>query len=131
MRHRSTTQHSTTLALALALGLSTVATAQTGVNPARDEVSSKPKIYSPYVARTVRNNNFAEGVYWGDTHLHTSYSTDAGMIGNTLPPEAAYKFALGEEVVTSSGQRALPATLHGQEHADRQDRDRHQTHVDQ
>ncbi len=106
MRHRSTTQHSSTLALALTLGLSTVATAQTGVNPAKEDLVDTQKIYSPYVARTVHNNNFAEGVYWGDTHLHTSYSTDAGMIGNTLPPEAAYKFALGEEVVTSSGQRA-------------------------
>jgi hypothetical protein len=35
--------------------------------------------YSPYPAKTFPNR-----VYFGDTHLHTSYSTDAGMIGNTL-----------------------------------------------
>ena len=34
--------------------------------------------YSPYPAK-----NFPNRVYFGDTHLHTSYSTDAGMIGNT------------------------------------------------
>ena len=28
--------------------------------------------------------NLAEGLYWGDTHLHTTYSTDAGMIGYRL-----------------------------------------------
>jgi hypothetical protein len=56
-------------------------------------------------SRTAADANFAEGVYWGDTHLHTSYSTDAGMMGNTLGPEEAYRFALGEEVVASHGER--------------------------
>jgi hypothetical protein len=58
-------------------------------------------IYSPYV---VGEN--ATQVYWGDTHLHTSYSADAGMIGNTLGPEVAYRFALGHEIKTNSGQKA-------------------------
>jgi hypothetical protein len=42
--------------------------------------------------------------YFGDTHLHTAYSTDAGMIGNTLGPEDAYRFAKGELVTSSTGQ---------------------------
>jgi hypothetical protein len=63
------------------------------------------KNYSPYVERKAIDSNFAEGVYWGDTHLHPSYSTDAGMMGNTLGPEEAYRFALGEEVVASHGER--------------------------
>ena len=87
-----------------ALILPGVALAQTGVDPGK---GPKPqKIYSPYVQRTVSDANFSEGVFWGDTHLHTSLSTDAGMVGNTLGPEEAYRFALGEEIVTSSGQRA-------------------------
>jgi hypothetical protein len=45
-------------------------------------------------------------VYWGDTHLHTSYSVDAGFFGNTLDPEQAFRFARGEEVVASGGERA-------------------------
>ena len=45
-------------------------------------------------------------MYWGDTHLHTKYSSDSGMIGNKLGPEEAYRFAKGEEVLASSGQRA-------------------------
>ena len=57
--------------------------------------------YSPYVER-----EGLEQVYWGDTHLHSSYSTDAGMAGTTLGPEAAYRFARGEAVTSSIGQKA-------------------------
>jgi hypothetical protein len=59
--------------------------------------------YSPYPEKT-----FPDRVYFGDTHLHTSYSTDAGMIGNTVGPDDAYRFARGEEVKQSHG---LPAKL--------------------
>ena len=76
------------------------------VNPREEDIPEAPAIYSPYVERTANDNNFAEGLYWGDTHLHTGYSTDAGMIGNTLGPEEAYRFAMGQEVISSTGQRA-------------------------
>jgi len=58
------------------------------------------KEYSPYL-----NIGYPQRVFWGDTHLHTSYSTDAGMIGNKLGPEEAYRFALGEMVTSSTGVR--------------------------
>jgi hypothetical protein len=57
--------------------------------------------YSPYAGR-----NFPTRVFWGDTHLHTAISLDAGAVGCTLEPEQAYRFARGEEVVTSTGQPA-------------------------
>mgnify|MGYP001829183132 FL=1 len=57
--------------------------------------------YSPYI-----NDNFPNNVYFGDTHLHTSYSADAGFVGTTLDPEDAYRFARGEEVTSSTGVRA-------------------------
>lgn len=75
------------------------------INPDKDDLREPAKIYSPYVERTVSNKNFAEGLYWGDTHLHTKYSTDAGMVGNKLSPDEAYRFAKGEEVIASTGQR--------------------------
>ena len=59
------------------------------------------KEYSPYL-----NIGYPQRVFWGDTHLHTSYSTDAGMLGNRLGPEEAYRFARGETVVSSTGVRA-------------------------
>jgi hypothetical protein len=88
--------------------------AQTDISPTKAEVAPPQKIYSPYVERTANNNNFAEGVYWGDTHLHTKYSSDSGMIGNKLGPEEAYRFAKGEEVLTSSGQRWYDMVKAGQ-----------------
>lgn len=39
-------------------------------------------------------------LYWGDTHLHTSYSFDAFMNGNkTADPDTAYRWAKGQPVV--------------------------------
>ncbi len=57
--------------------------------------------YSPYL-----EHNYPDRVFFGDTHVHTSYSTDAGMVGNRLGPDEAYRFAKGEEVTSSMGVRA-------------------------
>ncbi len=63
---------------------------------------SKKKVeYSPYPGQDYPNR-----VLFGDTHLHTSYSTDAGMVGCTLTPDDAYRFARGEEVTSSHGVKA-------------------------
>ncbi|HSP18071.1 MAG TPA: DUF3604 domain-containing protein, partial [Myxococcaceae bacterium] len=59
------------------------------------------KDYSPYVRRA-----YPTRPYFGDTHLHTALSLDARAFGNVLEPEAAYRFARGEEVTTSTGQQA-------------------------
>jgi hypothetical protein len=65
-----------------------------GVHPA------KPP-YSPYVGR-----NFPTRPLFGETHLHTAFSMDAGAFGCRLTPRDAYRFARGEEVTSSSGQPA-------------------------
>ena len=57
------------------------------------------KAYSPYAKRS-----FPGKLYWGETHLHTGLSLDAGLFGCTLGPEDAYKLARGEEIMASSGQ---------------------------
>jgi hypothetical protein len=59
------------------------------------------KHYSPYAGR-----NFATKPYWGDTHLHTAMSMDAGSFGARLLPEDAYRFARGEELTSSTGLKA-------------------------
>ena len=39
-------------------------------------------------------------VFWGDTHLHTSYSPDAFFFGNeTADPDTAYRYAKGLPVI--------------------------------
>ena len=61
------------------------------------------KSYSPYAGR-----GFPSRVYWGDTHLHTVMSFDAGSFGNRLGIDEAYRFARGEEITSSTG---VPAKL--------------------
>ena len=91
----------------VAVALAVVAIAFTGSVPAQDAGTATPdtlsaadvkRPYSPYAGGAVPNR-----VFWGDTHLHTSYSMDAGAFGNRLGPEAAYRFARGEEVESSAG----------------------------
>jgi hypothetical protein len=55
--------------------------------------------YSPWAQRS-----FPSRVYWGETHLHTGLSLDAGLFGNTTGHDEAYRLARGEEVITSTGQ---------------------------
>ena len=45
-----------------------------------------------------------ERPYFGDTHLHTSFSMDAGAFGARIGPRDAYRLARGEEITASSGQ---------------------------
>jgi hypothetical protein len=59
--------------------------------------------YSPYASASYPTN-----VYFGDTHLHTSYSMDAGAFGARLGPADAYRFARGEQVTSNTG---LPVRL--------------------
>jgi len=63
----------------------------------------KGKTYSPYADRS-----FPGLPLWGDSHLHTSMSFDAGAFGNRLGLDAAYQFARGDEVIASTG---IPAKL--------------------
>lgn len=57
----------------------------------------------------VRHADVPREAYFGDTHVHTGWSGDAGMDGAITSPEDAYRFALGEEVKSNSG---IPAKLH-------------------
>jgi Protein of unknown function (DUF3604) len=60
--------------------------------------SSKPT-YSPYADRS-----FPTRPFFGDTHLHTAFSMDAGASGARLTPRDAYRFARGEQVTSNTGQ---------------------------
>ena len=71
------------------------------LNPTRESLSGvyPGKAYSPYAQRA-----FPSTPLWGDTHLHTGLSVDAGLFGARLGLEEAYQFARGEEVTSSTGQ---------------------------
>ena len=92
------------MAVGVALPASAADPASTpGLGPPEKETvekafPSKPP-YSPYARR-----NFPSRPFFGDTHLHTSFSMDAGAFGARLGPRDAYRFAKGEEITASSGQ---------------------------
>jgi hypothetical protein len=67
---------------------------------AQDAPSAHPgnRDYSPYPEQ-----DFPNRVFFGDTHNHTTYSADSGMIGNRLGPDEAYRFAKGEIITSSTG----------------------------
>jgi hypothetical protein len=85
------------------VALAAIATAAAAQDHAVEEgdVTIGAREYSPYL-----HQSYPDNVYFGDTHLHTSYSTDAGMVGNRLDPDDALRFAKGEEVIASSGTRS-------------------------
>ncbi len=62
-----------------------------------------PRPYSPYA-----DVAYPTEVYFGDTHVHTALSADAGGAGTTLMPDDAYRFARGEQVTSNTG---LPVKL--------------------
>ena len=55
--------------------------------------------YSPYAGRA-----FPTRVYWGDQHLHTSWSPDAAGGGTRVTPDQALRLARGEEIISSTNQ---------------------------
>src|SRR4051812_43265529 len=65
------------------------------------DAAFKKRPYSPYADR-----KFPMKPLFGDTHLHTGFSLDAGAFGCRLTPRDAYRFARGEQVMASSGQPA-------------------------
>jgi hypothetical protein len=103
--------HAQKLGAALLIGMLTCGASaethsgpETGNTAASGEGGSGGKInYSPYAGKQYPNQ-----VFFGDTHHHTANSGDAFMNGDRLGPEDAYRFARGEEVVSSSG---VPAKL--------------------
>ncbi|MEX1347897.1 MAG: DUF3604 domain-containing protein, partial [Desulfobacterales bacterium] len=78
----------------LATLIVTSAWAQDMVPMAGDVKAEKPS-YSPYAGR-----EFPTAVFWGDTHLHTEVSVDAGTMCR-LGQEDAFRFARGEELTTT------------------------------
>jgi hypothetical protein len=72
-----------------------------GLPPEAEPERTDPELpYSPYATGSA-----ATRVFWGDTHLHTSFSMDAGAFGNRLGLDEAYRFARGEEIDSTTAGR--------------------------
>jgi hypothetical protein len=55
--------------------------------------------FSPYAFR-----NFPDQVLFGDMHIHSNLSPDAGLLGTSLSAEDVYRAARGETVLSNTGQ---------------------------
>ena len=66
----------------------------------QDVAESQPVAQPEPLKITSRSNRQA---YFGDMHVHTSWSTDAYASGNRIGPADAYRFARGEMVKLPSG----------------------------
>jgi Protein of unknown function (DUF3604) len=86
----------------LAMGLGLPAWAQDAgmLDKETAEQAFRRPAYSPPAGR-----NFPTRPFFGDTHLHTSFSMDAGAFGARLTPQDGYRFAKGQEITASTGQR--------------------------
>ena len=89
-------------AVGLAMAGLAPGTLASDMTPGKDGVAEAmgKSQFSPYAGR-----NFPTRVLWGDTHLHTAVSVDAGTM-NRIGQEDAFRFARGDEVTTTHGLRA-------------------------
>jgi len=59
----------------------------------------QPPVTSPYAFR-----DFPDRVFFGDMHIHSNLSPDAGLLGTSLTPADVYRAARGETVMSNTGQ---------------------------
>jgi hypothetical protein len=93
--HREGSMHKRMIAAALLLGVSGLVAGCDRLSPAGGGSEA-----------AVKETEYPERVYWGDTHLHTANSVDAFGFGVRLGPEEALRFASGEEVTATTGMKA-------------------------
>ena len=71
--------------------------------PATDAAPPKAAVAQQTSATDIRSDPLRQA-YFGELHLHTAYSLDAYIFGNTMnDPFVAYRFAQGEEVTLPNG----------------------------
>jgi len=88
-------------ALIVTVGAATLAHAQKVAEPVASDIGEiqpadatkfyKQPGYSPYAGK-----HYPARPFFGDEHVHTGWSADAGMSGATLTPVEAVRFARGE-----------------------------------
>lgn len=93
----------TLIAILFSIGFATPTIAQDTTSADGASGATEGQAYSPYA-----NRDFPTQVLFGDTHVHSALSADAGGGGTTLMPRDMYRFARGEQVSSNTG---LPVKL--------------------
>ena len=88
------------LAAAILVSLMASPSLAQDVVPDEEDDNAPKNEYSPYV-----EDDYPNRVWFGDTHLHTSWSYDAGMFSSSLSlgPDDAYRVSRGDVVTSHQG----------------------------
>jgi hypothetical protein len=103
-------QKRTTLSILLAGSALMAVTGPAAAQDTASDVGTLTKESAERVFPTKRpysptaNRDFPARPLFGDTHLHTSFSFDAGAFGARVGPRDAYRFAKGQQITASTGQ---------------------------
>jgi hypothetical protein len=88
--------------LGLGVGALAIAGCSKPAEKAPAETAAAVVAESPAVAEPT----YPTRAWFGDTHVHTGWSADAGLDGAVTSPEDAFRMARGEEVKSNTGQMA-------------------------
>jgi hypothetical protein len=80
-------------------------------DPISNQVQVDPTASQDQKAEALIPSNPLKNAYFGELHLHTSYSLDAYMGMNRMSPDMAYRFAKGEPMSTPGGLAKLHKPL--------------------
>jgi hypothetical protein len=86
--------------------LAATAIAVAGCSPVEDpslHPAFNPQTAKPIPDKPLTEANPQRNLYWGDLHIHTSFSTDAFTMGVRSTPEDAYTFVKGGEIEHGAG----------------------------
>jgi hypothetical protein len=104
--------------LAVAMALLSVAACGRGEPPGTDATPASAAASSaPERALTIEEREAAvpenplKEAYFGETHVHTSFSLDAYIGGARLTPDDAYRFAQGQTVVVNGQEHSIGRPL--------------------
>jgi len=88
------------------LGLGVGALAMAGCSKPAEKASETTVAAVVAESPAVVEPTYPTRAWFGDTHVHTGWSADAGLDGAVTSPEDAFRMARGEEVKSNTGQMA-------------------------
>lgn len=97
----------------LTISLSLITTLALGVNASETNADTSYAAKANKIAQLEKNapSNPLKNAYFGETHMHTSYSLDAYIGGNRMTPSDSYRFAKGEEMMINGEKHKIERPL--------------------
>jgi|LGVF01.1.fsa_nt_gb hypothetical protein len=97
----------------LTISLSLIATLALGANASETNVNASYAGKAERIKQMEKDapSNPLKNAYFGETHLHTSFSLDAYIGGNRMLPSDSYRFAKGEEMMMNGSKNKLHRPL--------------------